>query len=397
MRTILTCSMFLLAAAAAAPAQQQQQPADTTAAAARPVPPPPVCRVDLGRPGVMKDILSNALVRGGGMDEADVAPFLAQAVAAHATGDGLLQAAAERFRIDRKQLGALVEHWRHVNCAHAAIPGHAVPDALRAADAGDAVSPDGRGAGAAATAAAEVPVSAFARDVALHVVLHELGHAVIREFDLPVLGNEETMADAFATHLLTEHFPDRAVRALAARVRSLQLEADEVPRAQWPVHGEHDNDARRAWQIAALAVAADRAKFAEVAAIAGMSPRDVDRACDYGAEIHRAWRRTLAPLWMPAGKASQEARFRADEATRAFVDAGDPSLAQTIRSAIERFDWHSQVTVDFVGGAGGAAWSRSRRTITVHGAYLQRFVDQGKKAAGKAGAADRPAADGTAR
>jgi hypothetical protein len=36
-----------------------------------------------------------------------------------------------------------------------------------------------------------VPVSVFAADVTLHVVLHELGHAVIRKFDLMVLGNEE--------------------------------------------------------------------------------------------------------------------------------------------------------------------------------------------------------------
>jgi hypothetical protein len=52
------------------------------------------------------------------------------------------------------------------------------------------------------------------------VLGHEIGHAVIREFDLMVLGNEETMADAFATHLLTEHFPEHAVRAISARVGS---------------------------------------------------------------------------------------------------------------------------------------------------------------------------------
>jgi hypothetical protein len=50
---------------------------------------------------------------------------------------------------------------------------------------------------------------------------------------------------------------------------------------------------------------------------------------------------------MPAGKVSKEARFRADKATRAFVDAGEPSLASTIQSALQRIDWHSQVTVDF--------------------------------------------------
>ena len=278
----------------------------------------------------------------------------------YATGDDWLKAAAEHFKIDQKRLAALVEHWRHINCRHPAIPGYAVPEADPLLD--------------------PVPVSVFAADVALHVVLHELGHAVIREFDLMVLGNEETMADAFATHLLTEHFPEHAVRAISARVKSLMIEADEVPRDRWTVRGEHDNDARRAYQIAALAIAADKEKYASVAETVGMSERDIVNARDYGSDIHRAWRRTLSPLMMPAGKVSKEARFRADESTRAFVDAGEPSLASTIKSALQRIDWHSQVTVDFVWGPGRAAWSRENRTVTVNSEYLQRFIAQGVKA-----------------
>jgi hypothetical protein len=314
----------------------------------------------------MKDVISNVLLRAEDKPESEVEAFLKNAHENYATGDDLLKATAEHFKIDQKRLAASVEHWRHINCKHTAIPGYAVPDAAREATTGGTVSP--------------VPVSVFAADATLHVVLHELGHAVIREFDLMVLGNEETMADAFATHLLTEHFPEHAVRAISARVRSLMIEANEVPRDQWTVRGEHDNDARRAYQIAALAIAADKEKFATVAGIVGMSERDIDHARDYGSDIHRAWRRTLSPLMMPAGKISKEARFRADESTRAFVDAGKPSLASTIQSALQRIDWHSQVTVEFVGGSGGAAWSRSKRTITVNSEYLQRFIAQGVKA-----------------
>jgi hypothetical protein len=314
----------------------------------------------------MKDIISNVLLRAEHKPQSEVRAFLKDAHRNYATGDDLLKAAAEQFKIDQKRLASLVEHWRHINCRHAAIPGYAVPDAVADATTGETLSP--------------VPVSVFAADVTLHVVLHELGHAVIREFDLMVLGNEETMADAFATHLLTEHFPEHAVRAISARVRSLMIEANEVPRDQWTVRGEHDNDARRAYQIAALAIAADKEKYAGVAKIVDMSEGDIDDARDYGSDIHRAWRRTLSPLMMPAGKVSKEARFRADESTRAFVDAGEPSLASTIESALQRIDWHSQVTVDFVGGSGGAGWNRSKRTVTVNSEYLERFIAQGVKA-----------------
>lgn len=363
------------AATPAAPVVAQPAPAAPPvppAGQVQPPPPPalPVCVMDLRLPGVMSDILSNVLMRVENKPGSDVKAFLEEAKPRHATGEDLRKAAADHFKIDQKRLEELVEHWRHINCKHAAIPGYAIPDAAVAAATGEPLSP--------------VPVCAFAADVTLHVVLHELGHAVIREFDLMVLGNEETMADAFATHMLTEYFPERAHAAITARVTSLMIEADEVPRDKWTVRGEHDNDARRAYQIAALAIAADKKKYASIAEIVGMSERDINKARDYGADIHRAWRRTLTPLLMPADKRSTEARIRADGATEAFVEAGEPSLLSTIESAIKRIDWHSQVTVDFVGGDGGAAWSRSDRTIKVNGAYLQRFIAQGVKAQAQA-------------
>jgi len=356
------------AAPPAAPAIAQPAPAAPPvppAGQVQPPPPPalPACEMDLRKPQVMSDIVSNVLLRVENKPESDVKAFLKVAEPRHATGEDLRKAAADHFKIDQKRLEELVEHWRHINCDHAAIPGYAVPDVVFAPP---------------------VPVCAFAADVTLHVVLHELGHAVIREFDLMVLGNEETMADAFATHMLTEYFPERAHAAITARVTSLMIEADEVPRDKWTVRGEHDNDARRAYQIAALAIAADKKKYASIAEIVGMSERDINKARDYGADIHRAWRRTLTPLLMPADKRSTEARIRADGATQAFVEAGEPSLLSTIESAIKRIDWHSQVTVDFVGGDGGAAWSRSDRTIKVNGDYLRRFIAQGVKAKAQA-------------
>jgi hypothetical protein len=331
----------------------------------------PKCRADLTSTGGMADVLSNVLLRVEGKSDGEVKAFLGVARQKSRTGNELLAAAAEHFKIDQTRLASVVEQWRHINCWHEPIPGYVNPE-------GEPPLPT-------------VSVSPFAADVTLHVVFHELGHAVIREFDLMVLGNEETMADAFATHLLTEHFPEQAVGVISARARSLMIEAEEVPRDQWPVRGEHDNDARRAFQIAALAVAADKEKYACVAEIVGMSPQDIRKACDYGADIHRAWRRTLAPLMMPAGKASKEAAFTADDAMQDFARKGEPSVEDLIRSAIGRFDWHSKVTVSFVGGDGGAAWSRSTRTITVNGEYLRRFVAQGEKASAQAPARE-PAA-----
>lgn len=315
------------------------------------------CTVDLHNPGLMKDIVSNALIRGVGRAEADVAAFLRAAETRFATGELLLAAAAEHFAVERATLAAEVERFRHCNCSHAA--GTAAPDH----------------GGERATEA--VTVNAFAKDVLLHVVLHELGHALVREFDLPVLGNEETMADAFATCYLTAHLPDRAAAVLAARTASLLQEANAVPREQWDVCGEHDNDARRAAQIAALAVAADAKRYADVAKRAGLSDKDVKRATDYGAEIHRSWRRVLAPLRMPADTRSAEARVLCDPTHPVFGQLHALGLVAELEAIVTGFDWHSQVTVRFAPGDGGAAWSRGSRTVTVHEGYVRRFVAQG--------------------
>jgi len=328
----------------------------------------PGCPVDLSLPGMMKDIVSNALIRGVKRPEADVGAFLKNAETKYATGQDLLRAAARYFEVDEAQVATEVERFRHCNCGHDLVAGgrRMAPDDSRPEDR------KGR--------EGVVEVSAFARDVTLHVVLHELGHALIREFDLPVLGNEETMADAFATHYLTTHLPDRAVDVLRTRTTSLMIEAREVRREEWAVRGEHDNDARRAFQIAALAVAADPAKYDSVAKVVGMSEQDIQKAKDYGAEIHRSWRRILAPLWMPDGLRSNEARVVCDQENESFAQVGSVGLVAELESIITRFDWHSQVTIRFAAGDGGAGWSRAKRTVTVHSEYLRRFVEQGKVA-----------------
>jgi hypothetical protein len=336
--------------------------ATLTAMAQDPEPKTPAesrCSVSLSRSGDMKDIVGNALLRGLKRPEADVSAFLADAERKYATGQDLLRAAARHFGIEEAKMAAEVERFRHCNCTHGAVGDG------RLVATGDGRTEDRPNAGVAV-------VSSFARDVTLHVVLHELGHALIREFDLPVLANEETMADAFATHYLTTHLPDRAVDILRARTMSLMIEAREVKRAEWPVTGEHDSDARRAFQIAALAIAADPTKFASVAKVVEMSDRDLQKAKDYGAEIHRSWRRILTPLWMPNGMRSKEARVVWDSE---FSSVG---LKAELESIVTRFDWHSQVTVRFASGDGRAGWNRSARTITVYSEYIRRFIAQGK-------------------
>ena len=134
----VACSAALLAVALA---QEAAPLPPQTVAEPKPQPPAtPQCEVDLRKAGKMKDVISNVLLRAEHKPGSEVAAFLKDAERRFATGDDLLKAAAEHFKIDQKRLAQLAEHWRHINCKHAAIPGYAVPDATREATTGETLA-----------------------------------------------------------------------------------------------------------------------------------------------------------------------------------------------------------------------------------------------------------------
>lgn len=314
----------------------------------------PECTIDLNRPAMMSDVLSNALLRRYGKPESDVSEFLASQQPKCETGYELAMAAAKEFGLTEQAIIQSVEGFRHCNCSHAG------GEQFYKAKLPELGETDGK-------------VSEFAEKVLTHVVLHELGHAIVREFDLPILGNEETLADAFATHYLVTELPDLAFGILQARVASLMIEANELPRSRWTVKGEHNSDARRAYQIVALAVAEDAEKYSPLASLVEMSERDLSRAADYATEIHRSWRRILRPLRMPPGMSSREFRMGVDGDSLFSESLQGSAMLGVVEKAMRSFDWHSSVSLYFAGGEGGAGWNRSRRMITVYDEYVHRF------------------------
>ena len=147
-----------------------------------------VCGVDLSNPGKMSDIVSNALNRKFERDSAKVRNFLDDAYEndSFETGKELAIAAAKAFEVEEEAMFAAIEEYRHCNCSH--------PGGERFMGEPDSET-----------------ITPFAENVLFHVVLHELAHGLVREFDLPILGNEETLADAFATHYVVTNVPDRAL------------------------------------------------------------------------------------------------------------------------------------------------------------------------------------------
>jgi Putative metallopeptidase len=132
----------------------------------------------------------------------------------------------------------------------------------------------------------------------MFVGAHELGHAIISEMDLPILGREEDAADVFAILAgLNVVKTDFSLRVLehAARGWFLSARRDRKEGETLDYYGRHGLDEQRAYHIVCLMVGSDPVKFKAVADETKL-PEIRRPSCgwDYDTAT-RSWRRVLMP------------------------------------------------------------------------------------------------------
>lgn len=226
-------------------------------------------------------------------------------------------------------------------------------------------------------AQAQEEVTPFARNVVTHVVAHELAHALIREFDLPLLGNEEVIADDFATLFVARVMPDRAEAVVHDRARSLLVEAGGAEPA---MGAEHPPDERRALRAVCLLHGFDPDRYG-APDWAGLSEDDLGGCREAAPEIARGWRRVLEPLLLPEGVRVNEFDLDVEDGPLA-ASLREGGLAEELGGLVALFDWHSMITLSFERCDGAARWARNGRTIRVCDAHVSRFAEQEARAPG---------------
>ena len=224
----------------------------------------------------------------------------------------------------------------------------------------------------AGPAQAQSTISDYTENVLTHVVLHELAHALIREFDLPVLTNEEVMADTFATAYIVQNMPDRSLAIITDRARAFEAEMDEET-----VFAEHPDDVWRAGLMICLAFGLNTETFETFARDSGMTGAEAAGCRNSASEIGRAWRRLLAPLKIPADARVTEFQRQIGEGPwKEAVLNGN--LVDTLRPIFVSFDWHSLITLQFDNCDTGATWFRNGRTILICDDLVARFEAQNR-------------------
>jgi Putative metallopeptidase len=217
----------------------------------------------------------------------------------------------------------------------------------------------------------------------LFALLHEMGHAVVAEMGLPVLGKEEDAADAFAaTRLISvaSGFSDR-VLAEAAKGWFMTNRRDKKEGDPVPPYDAHGLDLVRAYQIVCFMVGSNEHKFANLADETKL-PKDRQESCtrDYN---------KAASSWGLALKA----HLRAPDQPKTKIDVvyGDATgnlegFAQAARSimlleplaqhAADLFVWPAPFTIQMQScGAPNAGWDPPSRTLTMCYELAEDFAE----------------------
>ncbi|MFD2176432.1 DUF4344 domain-containing metallopeptidase [Veronia pacifica] len=96
----------------------------------------------------------------------------------------------------------------------------------------------------------------------IHVMLHEFGHALVFDHDIPILGKEEDAVDTFATLIMIWHQKTDHAFAAAELFALHDLEVDEFNESDF--WGEHSLDAQRYASALCLIYGSDPEKYSNL-------------------------------------------------------------------------------------------------------------------------------------
>lgn len=125
---------------------------------------------------------------------------------------------------------------------------------------------------------------------------HEIAHALIHQFDLPVLGREEDAADGYATLAMQPNPPTLLADALLLNAADGWLfYAETAPIDQLAYIDAHPLDEQRFYRTACLIIGSDIEGFYEYGLDVGLTEERIEECPRLWQDTRRDWERLLAP------------------------------------------------------------------------------------------------------
>jgi hypothetical protein len=216
-------------------------------------------------------------------------------------------------------------------------------------------------------------LSEFVAGNMLFVLLHELGHALVAEMALPVLGREEDAADTFAITTMIRMGTAFSHRVLVEATKGwfISDRRDRDGGEKLAYYDAHGLDRQRAYQIVCLMVGSDSEMFKDLADETALpESRRQSCAADYS-NASWSWETALKPHLRTAGQPKTVIRVsyevgkdKLEMFARFFRSI---RLLETIAAkAADHYRWPRPLAVEMKScGVPSAQWSFRSATITL--------------------------------
>ena len=132
-------------------------------------------------------------------------------------------------------------------------------------------------------------------DAVRFVFLHEIGHALIDTYKLPVTGNEEDAADRCSAYVNLEELGDDGVKAVFAAAEAFQIESKQGSTDRRDMADEHLLQEQRFYNSLCMIYGSNPSKYSNIFTD-GYLPKERAVRCE--SEYQRtsdSWRNLLAP------------------------------------------------------------------------------------------------------
>lgn len=234
----------------------------------------------------------------------------------------------------------------------------------------------------------------------IFATVHEVGHMVITELGLPVLGREEDAADSYAVTTMLKVGDNLSDRILIQSARGWFMSDARAKKqkASLVFYDEHGLDRQRAYNIVCLMVGSDPERFSKAADLTKM-PEERQGTCqgDFS-NASWSWEKALAPhIRKPdQAKTSVEVKYGESEKNGVYVRGfKEIRFLEIFADHIsDRFVLRGPITLEMLEcGEPNAHWDLSARKIFVCYELAADFADLyrfgGRQTLSKAEAAER--------
>ena len=215
----------------------------------------------------------------------------------------------------------------------------------------------------------------------LFVLGHEVGHALMSVFEIPVIGREEDAADALATVVslkMANSFADRVV-INAARGWFLSDQRDRKEGVPNIFYDEHGMDLQRAYYIVCLLVGGAPDKFRDLANEVKL-PKERQDTCKFDfSNASWSWEEVLKPHMRKPGdpKTKIEVNYAPAGEFSTLAELGQKlQILESVAEWLsEDFAWKVPISLEMQQcGSPGARWLPTMKKIVLCYEIIREFV-----------------------